>query len=208
MRQQGKLIDWYDERGYGFVVRHGDTKKVFVHISEFEPGQRRPVGGDALIYDVVPGKGGSLAAINIVLPETIHAKAGEGALAHRRDTQAYVIAATALAILGLLSVMGKLSWFALAWYWLASGIAFLTYASDKRAAVARRRRIPEDQLHAVALLGGWPGALAAQRTFRHKSEKRAFRAVFWVTVVVNIGVLAFLLSPPGKHWLAMIGRFF
>jgi cold shock CspA family protein len=88
VRQQGKLIDWYDERGYGFVVRHGDTKKVFVHISEFEPGQRRPVGGDALIYDVVPGKGGSLAAANIVLPETIHAKAGEEALARRRDTQA------------------------------------------------------------------------------------------------------------------------
>lgn len=208
MRQQGKLIDWYDERGYGFVVRHGDTKKVFVHISEFEPGQRRPVGGDALIYDVVPGKGGSLAAANIVLPETIHAKVGEGALARRRDTQAYVVATAALAILGLLAVMGKLSWFVLAWYWLASGIAWLTYRSDKRAALARRRRIPEDNLHALAVLGGWPGALAAQRRFRHKSEKRAFRSAFWLSVVVNVGVLAFLLSPPGKSWLAMMGRFF
>jgi uncharacterized membrane protein YsdA (DUF1294 family) len=108
----------------------------------------------------------------------------------------------------LLAVMGKLSWFVVGWYALASGVALLTYAADKRAAIARRRRIPEDQLHAVALLGGWPGALVAQRKFRHKSEKWAFRSVFWLTMVANVGVLAFLLSPPGKNWLTMMGRFF
>jgi uncharacterized membrane protein YsdA (DUF1294 family)/cold shock CspA family protein len=208
MRQQGKLIDWYDERGYGFVIRHGETQRVYVHISEFVEGQRRPVGGDALIYDVIPGKGGSLAAINIVLPETLRQEAVVQKTGRGRDARAYFVAAIASGLLVLLTVMGKLAFGVLVWYALASGIAFLTYAADKRAAVDRRRRIPEDQLHAIALLGGWPGALVAQRRFRHKSAKRSFLAMFWATVLVNVAGLVFFLTPPGKHWLAMLARFF
>lgn len=37
-----------------------------------------------------------------------------------------------------------------------------------------------------AVFGGWPGALIAQHTLRHKSSKREFRSVFWATVALNI----------------------
>lgn len=205
MRQQGKLTDWYDERGYGWVIRHGDSKRVYVHISEFVEGQRRPRQGDALIYDVIPGRGGSLAAINISLPETLKEHEISERTGHRRDTQAYFIATVALALLGLLAVMGKLSWYVFGWYVLASAIAYATYGADKRAAVAKRRRIPEDQLQLAALVGGWPGALAAQRRFRHKSAKRSFRGVFWLMVIANVAVLAVALLPVGQRWLAMAG---
>lgn len=47
-------------------------------------------------------------------------------------------------------------------------------------------------LHLLALIGGWPGALIAQRVFRHKSRKPSFRIVFLFTVVVNCAALLWL----------------
>jgi hypothetical protein len=46
------------------------------------------------------------------------------------------------------------------------------------------------------LLGGWPGGLLAQRTFRHKVSKSGFIGVFWITAFLNTLVLLTLISPP------------
>ena len=48
--------------------------------------------------------------------------------------------------------------------------------------------MPEARLHLLELLGGWPGALAAQGVFRHKRRKARFMAVFWF--IVRLHVLA------------------
>ena len=70
---------------------------------------------------------------------------------------------------------------------------------DKAAAQAGRWRTSEATLHLLALAGGWPGALLAQHWLRHKSAKRAFRAVFWVTVVLNVTGLVVVCSPWGLY---------
>ena len=67
------------------------------------------------------------------------------------------------------------------------------YGADKAAAVAGRGRVPERALHALGVAGGWPGAIVAQRLFRHKTRKRAFRVRFWLTVAAN-AVLAGALA--------------
>ena len=74
---------------------------------------------------------------------------------------------------------------------------FIAYASDKNAAQQGRWRTPENTLHALALAGGWPAAWLAQRALRHKSRKTEFLAVYVVTVLLNLGALA---------WLAWHGR--
>ena len=67
---------------------------------------------------------------------------------------------------------------------------------DKEAAIEGSWRASENQLHGLALLGGWPGAWFAQQILRHKSSKQAFRAVYWATVALNIlGLLAWLIWP-------------
>lgn len=72
---------------------------------------------------------------------------------------------------------------------LMSLLSYAVYAADKQAARQGRRRVPERTLHLLALLGGWPGALLAQQRLRHKSRKAAFRAVFWLTVLLNGALL-------------------
>lgn len=71
-------------------------------------------------------------------------------------------------------------------YGLMSLITFVVYYLDKRAARLGRPRTPEVTLHALELLGGWPGALLAQRLLRHKNAKVGYQVVFWLIVAVHV----------------------
>lgn len=71
-------------------------------------------------------------------------------------------------------------------------LSYAAYAVDKRAAQQGRRRLPERTLHLLALLGGWPGALLAQRRLRHKTSKPRFLAVFWLTTLGHVAAVAAL----------------
>lgn len=80
-------------------------------------------------------------------------------------------------------------------YVIMSAITVLVYKWDKRLAIKTTNqivRVPERSLHILAILGGWPGALFAQQWFRHKSKKRAFIAVLWLTIIANSSVIAYL----------------
>jgi len=74
-------------------------------------------------------------------------------------------------------------------YLAASVAALIAYGVDKSAARGGRWRTPESTLHLLALIGGWPGALIAQKVFRHKSRKRSFRVAFLFTVALNCAAL-------------------
>lgn len=75
-------------------------------------------------------------------------------------------------------------------YLVMSVVAFAAYGVDKSAAKANRRRTSEQALLMLGLLCGWPGAVVAQQMFRHKTRKRSFRRMFWLTVVLNVAMLA------------------
>ena len=79
-------------------------------------------------------------------------------------------------------------------YGTLSAITFVAYAMDKAAARRGVWRTAERSLHLLALAGGWPGALLAQQLLRHKSAKRAFRGVFWGTVLLNVAGLVVLAT--------------
>lgn len=105
------------------------------------------------------------------------------------------------AFIGVATLIGKLPIAVAAAYGIASLIAFAMYALDKSYARHGESRTPERTLHVIGLLGGWPGAWLAQQIFRHKSRKVEFQRVFWATVILNCGALAWLLTAKGTAFL-------
>ena len=76
----------------------------------------------------------------------------------------------------------------------ASIVCFGAYALDKAAARAGRRRVPERRLLVLGLIGGWPGAIIAQRLLRHKTIKPAFRRAFVASVMVHLAASAAIIA--------------
>ena len=70
-----------------------------------------------------------------------------------------------------------------------SVVTLVAYGFDKLRAKRIGWRVPENTLHIMALLGGWPEALIGHKIFRHKTQKTSFRIVFWTSVVCNLLVL-------------------
>jgi uncharacterized membrane protein YsdA (DUF1294 family) len=84
-------------------------------------------------------------------------------------------------------------------YGLVSILTFLVYRFDKLAAQHGRWRTKESSLLLLGLVGGWPGAVVAQRVLRHKSRKKSFQWAFWGTVVMNCAALTWLLASIGSR---------
>lgn len=78
-------------------------------------------------------------------------------------------------------------------YGVMSFVTFLAYGWDKLSAKRGGRRVRERNLHLAALLGGWPGALTGQRVFRHKTRKRSFQRVFWLTLLPHLAGVGWLM---------------
>ncbi len=87
---------------------------------------------------------------------------------------------------------GSLVWCVCAAFFVNSLLTALFYGEDKHLAQYNYWRIPEKILHIWEFLCGWPGALYAQRAFKHKRCKTSFLIVFWLCVVGNVLAL-FLL---------------
>ena len=86
-------------------------------------------------------------------------------------------------------------------FFVVSLMAFAIYYKDKRAAVTGSWRTPESTLHIWALFGGWPGAVIAQQTLRHKTQKKSFRHVFWLTVMLNVAAFSWMHTVEGARLL-------
>lgn len=68
----GQLIRWDDDKGFGFIMPREGGKEVFLHISVVKTVGRRPRVGDTILYQLVTGSDGrnraSSASIKGVAP--------------------------------------------------------------------------------------------------------------------------------------------
>lgn len=201
MRRKGTIRSWNEQKAFGFIRPIDGGKDIFVHVSGLAGRNRRPKLGQRVSYSVSTDKQGRPCAMQVLLPGDrlpgYRAKSGAAG--------ALVTALIFLAAVAFLTSATTLPDYVLWAYVVVSLVTFLVYASDKSAAKSGTRRTAENTLHGLALVGGWPGALIAQQALRHKSRKRSFRAVFWVTVIVNCGALLWLCTPDGAQLLQMSG---
>ena len=80
-------------------------------------------------------------------------------------------------------------------YLAAMNLALLvTMGADKRAAIRKRRRVPEATLFALAVLGGSVGGLLGMLLFRHKTRKAAFVVGFPLILLCQLALAWLLLS--------------
>lgn len=203
MRYQGRLQDWNDDKGFGFVTPNGGGERAFVHIKAFDQRGQRPSNGALISYAVRKDERNRLNATAVRLADTAGARGRNTPASRGRSAtpgrHARHLPRIALGLSALLSLAacGWLEWIP-AWSALVivslSLVALLLYALDKAAAQQGHRRTPENTLHLVSLLGGWPGALMAQGLFHHKHRKRSFQVAFWLTVLIHCGVLYLLAS--------------
>ena len=197
MRYQGRITNWNDDKGYGFVTPNGGGEKAFVHITAFSNSRRRPTESDLITYELATGQQHRLQAGSIRFvgdPNPSSAPSG-------KKSVGVIFATLFWCFVVAISIIGKLSFVVPFLYALTSTITFMVYAFDKAAAINDRRRTQENTLHLLGLVGGWPGALVAQRMFRHKSKKDVFQSAFWITVFLNCSVLAWLLTETGVSFL-------
>jgi len=191
MRYVGRITDWNDEKGYGFVAPNGGGDRAFVHIKAFERVSRRPVGGQLISYELATDEQGRFKAAGI---RFVALRPKKDVSSNRAAWPRKVIGAAFLVLLALAWLSSRMPLAVLLAYAGASLVALVLYGADKSAAENNRWRTPESTLHVVALFGGWPGALIAQGIFRHKSKKEEFQTVFWTTVVLNCAALLWLLE--------------
>lgn len=194
---RGRVTDWKDDRGFGFIEPEEGGERVFFHISGVTRGTPRPSIGSAVSFDFGRSADGKLRAINV-------APAGVSAVSDKVTSKRVLWSLVALLVLP------AIWWSVVHWkapiqiFWVFAGmssVAFVLYGLDKWAAKRNTQRTPENTLQLCALLGGWPGALLAQQVFRHKSSKRSFQIVFWFMVVINCCALGFYLSEPGGAFI-------
>lgn len=194
MRSRGKITHWKDDKGFGFITPASGGQPVFVHIKSFVNRQRRPVGNETVTYDFKAGNKGRARAERVAF-------AGEhppsSANSFGRGNVSLLLAGAFFGFVAVSAFGGKLPFFVLWLYVIASAGTFVLYALDKSAARNNRWRTRESTLHLFSLIGGWPGALAGQNLLRHKSKKLSFKFIFWATVLFNCGALGWLFSPSG-----------
>ena len=81
--------------------------------------------------------------------------------------------------------------------WAYGGVSIVSlsvYGRDKHRAKKEQWRVAEATLHLFELCGGWPGALIAQRLFRHKNRKVSFQVMFWLIVIAHLTFWGWVIS--------------
>lgn len=192
MRLQGKITRWDDDKGFGFITWHGDASSIFVHIKAFSRASRRPVVGDVVSYEMAKGKDGKSRAEKVRFSGQVKPKKQS---VKKRSSGSLPVVFTSLFVCALIlsAYFERISWLVVVVYATTSVATFFSYGWDKSSARLGKWRTRESTLHLMAVVGGWPGGLTAQRLLRHKSSKQEFLSAFWVTVFLNVVAVGYLV---------------
>ena len=70
---------------------------------------------------------------------------------------------------------------------------FLLYGIDKTQAKLNNWRVPELELHVLALIGGFIGGWLGMFIFRHKTKKPIFKVVLAISTLIGIVLFYFFV---------------
>lgn len=193
-RHEGFLVSWDDARGFGFIETPGLSGTVFMHVKFLRSRHQRPVAGDRLRFTLGTGRDGGPAAADV---EIVGAPPPPP---KKPPPTSFVDLSRLMAALAILigpvmayQFAGAPLWFP-ALYLVMSFGSGLAYWLDKVFAREKRLRVRESMLHFADAFFGIAGGLFAQHVFRHKTRKRAFRAVTRLIFVAHATLIAMVLG--------------
>lgn len=210
----GKVVHWRDDKGFGFVLPDNlapdpENRQLFFHIRDFTDSKIRPAEGCRLQFTLAKDKQHRPIATQL---KVIAAPAKATPLAdpdlididYTQDVALYFRCAfLVLVVIALL--FGTLPYVLPILYIEASLFTYWLYRADKAAAIARQgQRLPEQSLQLFSLIGGWPGALLAQKKLSHKQRKFLFQREFLLVIIGNGILLLWLLSQHGQLFLGRL----
>ena len=200
-RYQGRLIEWHDEQGYGFIQGISDPKhqRVFLHISAFERSGPRPIEGCVLEYELGIDDQSRPQARNVR-----YVKAKQ-VFSHNPNSQPfssaskkrfawhpmYLAMLVYWVVLFVTAAYGQLPPFTLLVIMLVNSYCYWIFYQDKKAAMQGDQRISEQHLLLMCALGGWTAAWFAMKHFHHKTQKQPFKKYYYLSIVAHIALLAF-----------------
>lgn len=218
MERRGLLRSWNDDKGFGFIQPEQGGAELFAHISSMRGERRPVAGDQVSYVVGKDSRGRACAehirlagvlqldrpairrkpqvqrslavAANKSKPAAPRSRSSGGGSVQHLGVKLLILAALCcLPLLGAVQLLLQAGFvWALLAYPLASLISFIQYWQDKANAQRGRWRTPENALHLIELLGGWPGALVAQQCFRHKTRKLSYQLVFWAIVAAHQAV--------------------
>jgi len=71
---RGKITQWKDDKGFGFIVSEDDGEKLFFHISAVKTQGRRPQVGDIVLYESMRDSQGRPKAKAVVIEGVVPAQ--------------------------------------------------------------------------------------------------------------------------------------
>ncbi len=90
MRDQGRLVEWFDEQGYGFIQPNDHQKdRVFLHIKDFARQGPRPIVGCALEYTVTVDERGRYRAQQAVYLKASQTKAAKASAVSAKTSNSH-----------------------------------------------------------------------------------------------------------------------
>lgn len=193
MRVKGKISEWNDDRGFGFISPFEGGDRVFCHIKAFSDRSERPQAGKIVTYELSRDDRGRPRANQIRYSGTPRRSPAASSPRSSSLIVAIIGASTFMVGITWLVIAERASWWVLPWYLGWSVVAFIAYGWDKVSAQGGHWRTQESTLNGLALLGGWPGAWIAQHAWRHKSRKASFLAAFWAAALTNVGAFGYLV---------------
>ena len=201
MRDQGRLVEWFDDKGYGFIQPNDRSKdRVFLHIKDFAHQGPRPIVGCALEYTVLFDGDGRFRAQQVTYlkasqTQKIVKKSEQFKPQPQKLKPMQIVCVVYILLLVVLSFAGLLNGMLLLFISMINAATYWFYAQDKQAAELGTRRVSEKTLHLLSLLGGWPTAWLAQEKLRHKTQKQPFRRLYFCTIALNLVLILWLISP-------------
>jgi uncharacterized membrane protein YsdA (DUF1294 family)/cold shock CspA family protein len=185
-RREGRLVEWFPDRGFGFIAPDDGGPSVFLHIKSLPKEDKKLDIGQAYSFDAVTDARGREQARNVVPIMEPAAPVKRPRFWFLSHIPPFLVIA---AFLGIVMAVYKVTPVSANWlivYGVSSFGSIIGYWIDKNAAIKKNWRISETVLLLLGLVGGWPGAILAQEFFRHKTRKGTFRYLFWMTVAINM----------------------